>query len=241
MNGKLMNGKLMNGKLMSGIFMNGRKKRNILMAGTAMILALTLQACGNGRGAEAAEKVPTDAASAETIPGDAASYETEKKVLVAYFSCTGTTENAAEYAAELLGADLFRIQAEDPYTGGDLDYTDSTSRSSIEQGDDTVRPAVSGSVEEMERYDVIYLGYPIWHGQAPRILNTFLESYDFSEKTIIPFCTSGGSGIGQSAESLKKSCPGSTVWYEGVRFGSGTSQAEISEWIDGLSLPDAAD
>lgn len=85
---------------------------------------------------------------------------------LAYFSCTGTTENAAEYAAELLGADLFRIQAEDPYTGGALDYTDSTSRSSIEKGDDTVRPAVSGSVEETERYDVIYLGYPIWHGQA---------------------------------------------------------------------------
>ena len=112
----------------------------------------------------------------------------------------------SEYAAEILGADLYEIVPEDPYTEEDLAYyTDG--RADQEQNDPSVRPAISGKVENMSKYDTTVLGYPIWHGQAPRIISTFLESYDFSEKTILPFCTSHSSGIGSSASNLHSLCP----------------------------------
>lgn len=153
------------------------------------------------------------------------------KTLVVYFSCTGTTRTLAEYAAEILGADLYEIVPEDPYTDEDLAYY-TNGRADQEQNDPAVRPAVSGSVENMDNYDTIILGYPIWHGQAPRIISTFLESYDFSEKTIVPFCTSHSSGIGSSASSLHNLCSDSVKWLEGKRFESGTSKEIIEEWIN---------
>lgn len=137
-------------------------------------------------------------------------------------SATGTTKPLAEYAAEILGADIYEIIAEEPYTEADLAYY-TGGRADQEQNDSNARPAISGSVENMDSYDTILLGYPIWHGQAPRIISTFLESYDFSGKIIVPFCTSHSSGIGSSAANLHELCPDTVEWVEGRRFEAGTS------------------
>lgn len=159
-------------------------------------------------------------------------------ILVAYFSATGTTRPLAEYAAEHLDAEIYEIIPQEPYTEEDLAYyTDC--RADREQNDPSARPAISGSVENMGQYDVVFLGYPIWHGQAPRIISTFLESYDFAGKTIVPFCTSGSSPIGSSATNLHNLASGAT-WLDGKRFGSGTSSEDIRAWVDRLDLPTQA-
>lgn len=155
--------------------------------------------------------------------------EDKTKTLVVYFSCTNTTKTLAEYAADILGADIYEIVPAVPYTEADLAYyTDG--RADREQNDPSVRPAISGSVENMSDYDTIILGYPIWHGQAPRIISTFLESYDFSGKTIVPFCTSHSSGMGSSADDLHSLC--SAEWKDGKRFGGGASRNEIETWLN---------
>jgi len=138
------------------------------------------------------------------------------KTLVAYFSATNTTRPLAEYAADILNADLYEIVPEVPYTDADLAYY-TNGRADREQNDSSARPAISGSVANMADYDVIFLGYPIWHGQPPRIISTFLESYDFAGKTIVPFCTSHSSGYSDS--SIKPLAPGAN-WIAGRRFGS---------------------
>lgn len=157
------------------------------------------------------------------------------RVLVAYFSATNTTRPLAEYAAEVLNADLYEIMPEIPYTDADLTYY-TNGRADQEQNDPAARPAISGGVENMEQYDVVLLGYPIWHGQAPKIISTFLESYDFSGKTIVPFCTSHSSGIGSSDTNLH-SLADNADWRSGRRFAGGTSRSTIEEWIAGLDLP----
>lgn len=162
--------------------------------------------------------------------------EDEAEILVAYFSATGTTKTLAEYAADTMNADLYEIIPEVPYTDADLNYSDSGSRSTLEMNDSSARPAISESVENMEQYDIIFLGYPIWWGEAPRIVDTFMESYDFSDKTIIPFCTSGSSGIGSSASNLHSLVSDSAIWLDGERLSSGTSRDDMAEWINGLGL-----
>ena len=171
---------------------------------------------------------------------DAVSSATKKadedgKVLVAYFSCTGTTEKIAGYIADELGMPAYRITPETPYTSADLNYNDSSTRATREQNDPSARPAISGTVEDMDDYDIIFLGYPIWWGQAPKILYTFVESYDLSGKTIVPFCTSGSSGIGSSAANLSQSAP-DTIWLAGRRFSGSASRESVRSWIDGLGL-----
>ena len=159
----------------------------------------------------------------------------ETKVLVVYFSATNTTKPLAEYIADGLGADIYEIVPATPYTSADLNYGNSSSRTSIEMNDPNARPDISGSVNNIEQYDVIFLGYPIWWGQAPRIISTFLESYDFSGKTIVPFCTSGSSGIGSSAANLHSLTNGAD-WLDGRRFSAGTSRGAMIEWVNGLGL-----
>lgn len=161
--------------------------------------------------------------------------ESGSKVLVAYFSATGTTEGVAQEMASALGADLYEIVPAEPYTDADLDYRDDNSRSTIEMNDPSARPAISDSVENMEQYETVFLGYPIWWGDAPRIVSTFVESYDFSGKTIIPFCTSGGSGIGSSGSNLEKLTSGAT-WISGERLSGSSSHTEIVDWLNGLGL-----
>lgn len=157
------------------------------------------------------------------------------KILVAYFSATNTTEGVAEQIADSLSADIYEIVPEQPYTDADLNYRDDNSRSTIEMNDPAARPAVSGSVENMEQYTVVFIGYPIWWGEAPRIINTFVESYDFSGKTIVPFCTSGGSGVGSSATNLEALADGAT-WLSGTRLNGGSSRETIVDWVNGLGL-----
>lgn len=156
-------------------------------------------------------------------------------VLVAYFSATGNTENIAERLAGLLDAGLYEIVPEEPYTDADLDYSSDGCRASQEQNDPAARPAISGGVENMEDYEVIFLGYPIWWGDAPKIISTFLESYDFDGKTIVPFCTSGSSSIGSSADGLEALTQGA-AWLEGQRFSGSDSQETVSQWVDSLGL-----
>lgn len=161
---------------------------------------------------------------------------TDSRILVAYFSATGTTKGVAEQIADAAGGDLYEIVPEAPYTTADLNYTDNSCRANREQNDPAVRPAMSDSVEDLEQYDVIFLGYPIWHGQPPRIISTFLESGSFDGKTIVPFCTSGGSGFSNSG--LPELTAGAS-WLAGRRFSSDAAQEDIEEWIGGLDLPDA--
>ena len=157
------------------------------------------------------------------------------RVAVIYFSCTGNTRTAAERIRDLTGADLIELVPEQPYTSQDLDYNDESCRANQEQHDDLARPAISGSVEDMDGYDVVFIGYPIWWGQTPKIVYTFLESYDFSGKIIVPFCTSGGSGIDGSLSGLQALTPDAD-WLTGQRFSSGTSAADVQSWADSLGL-----
>jgi len=159
---------------------------------------------------------------------------TENKILIAYFSATNNTENIANHIADITGGTTYEITPKVPYTSADLNYN-TDCRANREQNDSTARPEISGSVENMSQYDTVFLGYPIWWGQAPKIMYTFLESYEFAGKTIIPFCTSGSSGIGSSATNLKSSAFDAT-WLSGQRFSGGASKATVENWINGLNL-----
>ena len=162
--------------------------------------------------------------------------EENGKVLVAYFSATGTTKTLAEYAADAMGADLYEIVPEEPYTDDDLNHSNRNTRATAEQNDKNVRPAISGSVENMEQYEIVFLAFPIWWGEEPRIMDTFVEAYDFSGKTIVPFCTSGGSGIGSSGENMQNLSTGDATWLDGERLSSSASREDMVDWINGLGL-----
>lgn len=155
--------------------------------------------------------------------------------LVAYFSASGVTAKVAETLAEAIGADIFEIEPKVPYTKADLDWTNRQSRSSIEMNDPASRPAIAGVRDNMADYDTLFVGFPIWWYVAPTIINTFLESYDLTGKTIIPFATSGVSGMGKTNEKLLPSCAGAKL-IEGKVFKSNVSKAEMNQWASGLSL-----
>lgn len=217
----------------------------------AFALLLTLAACGGSPGREGPAPAPGSGASSLAAPQASPASQPEpsappeeeapepggdgRRILIAYFSATHNTQSIANHLNELLDADLYEIVPETPYTSDDLDYSDPESRSSREMDDPDARPAISGGVEDMGQYEVIFLGYPIWWGEAPRILCTFLESYDFADKTIISFCTSGSSPLGSSAANLQE-LAGGAVWLEGRRFGGGASFEDVQTWVDGLEL-----
>lgn len=178
-----------------------------------------------------------DANSDNIQPGEPTTDEPVNggKILVAYFSATNNTEGIANHIAAALGADTYEIIPETPYTSEDLNYGNSSSRTSIEMNDPAARPAISGSLANMADYDVVFLGYPIWWGQAPKIICTFLESYDLNGKIIVPFCTSSSSDIGSSATNLH-SLADEATWLEGHRFSGGTTQTEVANWANSLNL-----
>ena len=157
------------------------------------------------------------------------------KILVAYFSASGETAKLAKTVAEVTGGDLFEIQPEVAYTAADLNWNDKHSRSTVEMNDAGSRPAIVNRVEDMAQYDTVFLGFPIWWYQAPRIIETFLESSNFSGKTVIPFATSGGSGMGKTAEILKASCPGAAM-DNGRRLSSRESAASVRKWVESLKI-----
>ncbi|SEH34556.1 flavodoxin [Selenomonas sp. KH1T6] len=154
------------------------------------------------------------------------------KKLVAYFSASGVTAKAAKTLAEAAGADLFEIRPEVPYSKADLNWNDKASRSSVEMNDRSSRPKLAAGDAKIADYDVIFLGFPIWWYVAPTIINTFLESYDFSGKTIILFATSGGSGFGKAVEGLKGSVSETAVIKEGKLLNGNPSVAELKNWVE---------
>lgn len=156
-----------------------------------------------------------------------------EKTLIAYFSASGETARLAKTLAAVTGGDLFEIQPETAYTAADLDWTDRHSRSTVEMQDEKSRPAIAGRVAAMEQYDTVFIGFPIWWYQAPRIIETFLESYDFTGKTVIPFATSGGSGMGKTADILRTVCPAADI-LPGKRMSARESAEAVRAWLETL-------
>ncbi len=156
-----------------------------------------------------------------------------KNILVAYFSATGTTADVAAKLAAVVNAELFEIEPEIPYTKSDLNWMDKNSRSTLEMNDPSSRPTIAKKVPNMEKYDMILLGFPIWWYVAPMIIHTFLESHDMTGKTIVPFATSGGSGMGKTNEKLKLSCP-RAVLLPGKMLNGNPSEDELKSWVERL-------
>ncbi len=153
--------------------------------------------------------------------------------LVAYFSASGTTERVAKDLAGAIGADLFEIAPVEPYTSADLDWQDKQSRSTIEMNDESCRPAITGSVDNMVQYDAVFVGFPVWWYVEPRIIDTFLEAYDFSGKTVVPFATSGGSGLGKAPQRMQELVPGAQV-LAGKLLNGRPSATELRAWAENL-------
>ena len=214
-------------------------------------LALGITACGNagsnGSGSQASSSSSATSTTSESgvTPSSGAGITEESsgssndtdasgdKVLVVYFSATGTTKSVAEKIASLTNGDLYEIKAAVEYTADDLNWNDSGSRSTKEQNDKSSRPEIGSDPVSLEGYGTIYIGYPIWWGEEPRIMDTFVEKYNFDGITMIPFCTSASSGIGRSGSNLADNA-GSGNWLAGQRFAAGASEADISSWIAGL-------
>jgi len=153
--------------------------------------------------------------------------------LVVYFSCTGTTKGVAEKLAKVTGADLYEIVPAVPYTDEDLNYSDRSTRATSEQDHPDTRPEIGGEDIDLAGYNTVYIGYPIWWGEEPRILCTFVEAHDFTGMTVIPFCTSGGSGIGRSGRDLAE-LAGTGTWLDGARHSGSISEDELLAWVNGL-------
>lgn len=175
---------------------------------------------------------PTATATAAPEP-TATEQPSVEKVLVAYFSCTGTTEGVARKLANVTGGDLYEIVPAEPYTAEDLDYGDRSNRATYEQDHPDTRPKIGGKRVDLEGYTTLYLGYPIWWGMEPRILCTFVESYDFTGITVIPFCTSGSSDIGASGSDLAR-LAGTGNWLNGARHSGSISESALRDWVNGV-------
>lgn len=211
----------------------------------ALCLTFALAACGqsaektdagnNGgvqtSGSGESEK-PSGAGSVDTVGSDETADTTgaSSGTLVVYFSCTGNTKAAAEKLAELSGADIYEIVPSEPYTSDDLNYNNNNCRANLEMNDENSRPAIGSDAVDLSEYDTIMIGYPIWWGTMPRIINTFLDTYDFSGKIILPFCTSGGSGVSRSVSDIKKAEPDADV-RDGIKA-SGASDKNLAEWLE---------
>lgn len=207
--------------------------KKILSIILSAIMLVMLGACGNSGGNNAA---PKQTATEPTAPAVAdTSTSNESKSIVIYFSATGTTKALAQTIAQTSNADIFEIIPSEPYTSEDLNYNNDNCRANQEMNDDTARPAIAESIENIEEYDTIFLGYPIWWGTIPRIINTFLDTYDLSGKTVMPFCTSGGSGIETSVSAIKDACPDADV-KDGFRGASSTTSAQVEEWFNNSGI-----
>lgn len=202
-----------------------------LLAGAAACTPGPEPSAGSGGTAGNAPAIPDGAGGGQEDTGEG---EPGGTVLVAYFSATGNTRRVAQRLAAVTGGDLYEIQPAEPYTEADLDYGNPQSRSSLEMNDPDARPAIGSPLPALQGYTTVYLGYPIWHGQAPRILCTFVENCALEGVTVIPFCTSGGSGIGNSAGLLEELAGGGR-WLPGRRFAQDVTDAALLEWVGSLA------
>lgn len=184
------------------------------------------------------EQTADDAAAAgqaeENSPETNAENDSDKDTIVVYFSATGTTKGVAERIASVTDADIFELSAAEPYSDADLDWNDKNSRTTLEMNDPDVRPAIANDTVDLDGYETVYIGYPIWWGEAPRIMSTFVEAHDFDGKTVIPFCTSGGSSIGRSGENLASQAGGGN-WLAGSRLDANISESELQDWINDMN------
>ncbi|MBQ2581750.1 MAG: flavodoxin [Ruminococcus sp.] len=178
-------------------------------------------------------KAESSAADSSKADSKTDSGSAGKDTIVVYFSATGTTKGVAEKIAEAADADIYEIVPQEKYSDADLDWHDEKSRTTIEMNDPDVRPKIEGDLPDLSGYKRVYIGYPMWWGDAPRIMSTFVESVKLDGKTVIPFCTSGGSGIGSSGKNLEKLSDGGE-WLGGERLDGGISEDKLKEWIDGL-------
>ncbi len=224
-----------------------KKIKTLFTALMVFTMVLSLTACGGTNSNGTSNKQENEAQNTSEETADTAASNTDSAdestsaedtsdhadILVAYFSATGTTKGVAERIAAVTGGDLYEILAADPYTSDDLNYNDRSSRSTSEQNDKKARPEIGSEDISLEGYTTIYLGFPIWWGEEPRILDTFVEKYSFEGITVIPFCTSGGSGIGRSGPNME-ALAGSGTWLEGKRFSGNVSEADLQSWINGL-------
>ena len=209
----------------------------------ALAMAITLTACGStgGLGNASTPPVSNSGSAAEDTPAptelETPATGASSSVLVAYFSWSGNTEQVANYIADITGGDLFELEPVEPYTSDDLDWTNDNSRVSQEYYDESLRDVelVADTVENWDSYDTVFIGYPIWWGIAAWPTDGFVEANDFTGKTVIPFCTSSSSGLGESGQLLAE-LAGTGDWQEGMRFRSSASEADVQEWIDSLSL-----
>ena len=207
---------------------------------TGMLLSLFLisgmTGCGQQTVKESTSNESIDEETKTTVSEtskEAEPADSGKDTLVVYFSATGTTKGVAEKIASVTGADLYEIVPAEQYSEADLDWNDKNSRTTKEQNDASARPAVGSEKVSLDGYKTIYIGYPIWWGEEPRIMDTFVETYDFSGKTLIPFCTSGSSGIGRSGKNLEEKT-GSGTWLDGERLKADISEDDIRSWISGF-------
>ena len=207
--------------------------KKILTILLTLCLIIGLAACSGSSSEEAAD---TDNGAEKTAEEQTEAPETNDSgsgdaTLVVYFSATGNTRSVAEKIASITNADIYEIKAAQEYTDADLDWNDSESRTTKEQNDASARPEIGSDPVSLEGYKTVYIGYPIWWGEEPRIMDTFVESYDFSGITVIPFCTSSSSGIGNSGQNLAENA-GSGNWLEGARFSGGASEDELKAWVN---------
>ncbi|WP_191399820.1 flavodoxin [Flavonifractor sp. An306] len=222
--------------------------KKVFSLSLAAVMALSLAACGQSNGTDDSQSTSqsqgtppssttTQEPSGTTSTPDASEPTGDGNVLVVYYSASGNTEAVAGYIAEATGGDLFAITPAEPYTSDDLNWTDENSRVSQEYADESLRDVelTTAEVENWDSYDTVFIGYPIWWGIAAWPTDSFVEANDFTGKTVIPFCTSSSSGLGQSGELLAE-LTGTGDWLEGQRFRSGVSQEDVSEWVDGLGL-----
>ena len=205
------------------------KKRISMIMVICLLLSLT--ACGKGSGTNSNTEPSATQSQTETPPSEPAAEPTEEaaKTLVVYFSATGNTKTVAEEITRLTGADLYEIVPAVPYTDEDLNYNNNECCANQEMNDASARPAIGSEAIDVSSYDTVFIGYPIWWGTMPRIINTFLDTYDLSGKTVLPFCTSGSSGITQSVSDIRAAEPDADV-RDGLRA-SGANDSGIESWI----------
>ncbi|WP_027397824.1 flavodoxin [Anaerovibrio lipolyticus] len=205
--------------------------KKILLLCVSLLVVLGIMGCGSDKGKA---EVKPDTTSKVTT--DTSAPAAKSKILVAYFSATGNSKQLAENTAKALGADLYEIRPAKPYSKDDLNYNDETTRATVEQKNDSVRPELADNKAPISDHETIILVHPIWWGQAPRIMDTFVESYDFTGKNMTNICTSGGSDIGTSGDYLQKLTKGKANWKPGKLFTKDASEAEINSWFKALGF-----
>ena len=219
------------------------KLKKVMMMVLCGVMVGMLAGCSSSGGSSTTEENTAESTTESTTAADSSSEDAQNtegsggKTLVFYYSATGNTERVAKVIADATDADIFELQPTDPYTDDDLDWTNDNSRVSQEYANEDQRDVEleSTTVDNWDSYDTVFIGYPIWWGIAAWPVNGFVENNDFTGKTVIPFCTAASSGIGESGDLLEEMA-GTGNWQEGERFGAGSSDEDIQEWVDGLDL-----